>query len=423
MLFRSACVLIVVNGACAALAQAPPGASSRPSAQPGPTSKDVSIHFTSETPKKIWVSDQLPSAEPEKSIVTKATDAVVPFHDSQPNDQVFVLELTTGNLAAKPLKSLGQTWNIQPEDYKYIFKVHARVEHEGQPVATAHLTLTSGNRTQSQIIAPKDLGMTTFYAVNRGPVKLEVEYKIGDKTKKLPAQTVDLSGTRSAIEPNVVAVIDEDVPIAESPFPRKMRFTLGPNQRPAAPERSPVGTFVVIAASVVLGLGLLYWLLKFVQKNPQKVSSQLGKLGVQLPDPNAASDGNVAPATSPTKPEPVQQIILDDAGVSAVPTAVAATSTPVALQPKLVGTDGTVIQLIEGTTSVGRDAGAGICLASESTVSRHHAEIVRTGDSILLRDLGSTNGSFVNGIQVQGEAPIRAGDTVQFGAVRFRYEV
>jgi pSer/pThr/pTyr-binding forkhead associated (FHA) protein len=36
--------------------------------------------------------------------------------------------------------------------------------------------------------------------------------------------------------------------------------------------------------------------------------------------------------------------------------------------------------------------------------------------------MGSTNGTFVNGAQVQGDTTLRNGDAVQFGAVRFRYE-
>jgi len=39
-----------------------------------------------------------------------------------------------------------------------------------------------------------------------------------------------------------------------------------------------------------------------------------------------------------------------------------------------------------------------------------------------LTDLGSTNGTFVNGISLKATTPLRPGDTVQFGDLRFRYE-
>ena len=47
--------------------------------------------------------------------------------------------------------------------------------------------------------------------------------------------------------------------------------------------------------------------------------------------------------------------------------------------------------------------------------STRHAAIVKTGESYVLRDLGSTNGTFVNGEKLDGERPLRDGDTLKFG--------
>lgn len=46
-------------------------------------------------------------------------------------------------------------------------------------------------------------------------------------------------------------------------------------------------------------------------------------------------------------------------------------------------------------------------------LSRHHAEIVRTAEGWALRDLGSLNGTRLNGIRVQGEQPLRDGDEIR----------
>jgi EAL domain-containing protein (putative c-di-GMP-specific phosphodiesterase class I) len=54
------------------------------------------------------------------------------------------------------------------------------------------------------------------------------------------------------------------------------------------------------------------------------------------------------------------------------------------------------------------------------TISSLHAEIVESGSSLLLRDLGSTNGTFVNGLRVNGELPLAQNDLVQFADVPFR---
>ncbi len=57
-------------------------------------------------------------------------------------------------------------------------------------------------------------------------------------------------------------------------------------------------------------------------------------------------------------------------------------------------------------------------------VSARHAGIVRHGETFVVRDLGSTNGTFVNGTRITGEAMLADGDVITFGqngpAVEFR---
>ncbi|WP_031086417.1 DUF1707 and FHA domain-containing protein [Streptomyces sp. NRRL WC-3549] len=67
---------------------------------------------------------------------------------------------------------------------------------------------------------------------------------------------------------------------------------------------------------------------------------------------------------------------------------------------------------------IGRDPGNGLRLSHE-TVSRRHAELTAHGSRWILRDLGSTNGTCVNGRRVIGAVPVRAGDQVSFGRVAF----
>src|SRR5580704_16680946 len=55
-------------------------------------------------------------------------------------------------------------------------------------------------------------------------------------------------------------------------------------------------------------------------------------------------------------------------------------------------------------------------------VSRKHARLVRDGDSLRLEDLGSSNGTFLNGQRVQ-EAVLSAGDSVQIGPVVFVLQI
>jgi len=54
----------------------------------------------------------------------------------------------------------------------------------------------------------------------------------------------------------------------------------------------------------------------------------------------------------------------------------------------------------------------------DASVSSHHAEIVARDGGPILCDLGSTNGTFLNGNQVTGEHGLAEGDEIYFGSVR-----
>ncbi len=69
--------------------------------------------------------------------------------------------------------------------------------------------------------------------------------------------------------------------------------------------------------------------------------------------------------------------------------------------------------------TVGRHSGTSMTLDSP-TVSSRHAELDMKNGRLTIRDLNSTNGTFVNGIRIQGECDVMHGDLVQFAQVVFR---
>lgn len=71
----------------------------------------------------------------------------------------------------------------------------------------------------------------------------------------------------------------------------------------------------------------------------------------------------------------------------------------------------------EGSIIIGRVDGCDVTV-SDPTVSRRHAEIRVDGPRVAVRDLGSSNGTFVNGGRVD-TAMLTAGDTLAFGKVPF----
>ena len=59
---------------------------------------------------------------------------------------------------------------------------------------------------------------------------------------------------------------------------------------------------------------------------------------------------------------------------------------------------------------------------SDSNVSRRHAELRRKGDGIFVTDLGSTNGTRVNGVPIR-EQLLASGDEISVGSTRLIFEM
>jgi hypothetical protein len=74
--------------------------------------------------------------------------------------------------------------------------------------------------------------------------------------------------------------------------------------------------------------------------------------------------------------------------------------------------------LLQARLLIGRSSACQLVLADD-TVSRRHAELRAEDGRWLLRDLGSSNGTWVNGRRVI-EAEVRPGDLVQLGATQIR---
>ncbi|MEO7719494.1 MAG: FHA domain-containing protein [Capsulimonas sp.] len=94
---------------------------------------------------------------------------------------------------------------------------------------------------------------------------------------------------------------------------------------------------------------------------------------------------------------------------------------------KLVVTRGDVIwdhPLIDGLTTFGRHAESTIVLRNDPYVSTGHAQIIAEGDAFQLTDLGSTNGTLLNGERLEADAPVllKPGDEIVIGGTIFRFE-
>jgi len=85
------------------------------------------------------------------------------------------------------------------------------------------------------------------------------------------------------------------------------------------------------------------------------------------------------------------------------------------------GMTGRTHELTVDKTTVGRVEDNTLQI-SEASVSSYHAEILLRGNEIVIKDLNSTNGTFINGEQITGEAPLKAGQILRLGKIELRLE-
>ena len=87
----------------------------------------------------------------------------------------------------------------------------------------------------------------------------------------------------------------------------------------------------------------------------------------------------------------------------------------------LVLPSGQRVDLGNAMVSVGRLPECTISI-NDSNISRNHAEVKAGPSAYIVKDLGSTNGTMVNGVRITGEQALRDGDIISFGSTHVRFE-
>jgi hypothetical protein len=82
--------------------------------------------------------------------------------------------------------------------------------------------------------------------------------------------------------------------------------------------------------------------------------------------------------------------------------------------------DGVAYDLSDGAV-LGRGDQVDIQL-EDSFASTNHARLVPQGDVVVLEDLGSTNGTYLNGEPLRGPQPLHVGDRIRIGDSEFTFE-
>jgi hypothetical protein len=145
----------------------------------------------------------------------------------------------------------------------------------------------------------------------------------------------------------------------------------------------------------------------------------LGEFGIQtgIVDPSAHDEAEEAP---PPAAEPSgRTMIYSNAGRLAAPLEERAKARE---ESAVLLLDGRRLVVGPGGATLGRSRQCDIVL-SDPNVSRQHAEIRPRGGSWVLSDLGSTNGSRINGRQVEGPEVVRPGDEIELGSTALTFEL
>ena len=345
--------------------------------------------------------------------------------------KLFLVDTETGNVAMKSEEFIRDgSWAVTHSSFLAAQQVDVQVVAPGGPIDSATVEIQEGNRKRQELIDSKSNGKVSFYFVQFGEVKVTVNYRGKSGMAEPVKQSFTIKIDREQPIPTLKVALPDGNAVAGSK-PAATEATNGEalpkadGDKPApaaeASRANPVGNILTTLIGMGVVAAVVWYVLKYMRENGDKVQDTLKKLGADIPQPGAAVDPAPAPI-APIKPEPMQQIILDPAPAAPIaPISPMSAPTPVTGVPKLVATDGSAFDLPEGETTVGREFGNGLVVPSD-TVSRRHATLHKSGSMVTVMDHGSTNGTWVNGMKVGATVTLNPGDQLRFGSIEYRFE-
>jgi hypothetical protein len=391
--------------------------------------KPLIVHLPPSGSYAVFPSRGIPVIAPASPTLSSGGDVSVPL--AATDDVISVWNKTTGNMRSMPTKQVEAGWTVKDSDLTNVAVLDVQIQQNGTPIPAAEVQLTGSPAREPEIIDPSSAGTVKFFNVTPG--KLTITARV----KNVPPveQIFQLDLARTDPEPKFTISVAAAAAVGSAGTAIATGSTATPVSTSTAPpaakttEQAPGagGVAVTYLLALFLAAGVGYGVFTYFKKNPGTVSEKLEQLGVQVPKPDNIGAAGGAPVPFAPQPAPatIQKIILDDAAptpLSTIPYASPAAVNTLVHEPSLVSSSGVAIPLAEGETVVGRDAGLGLSLTGETSISRRHASIVKNGAEVTVNDLGSTNGTFVNGAKLQAPTTLRPGDSVQFGAISFRYQ-
>jgi hypothetical protein len=333
--------------------------------------------------------------------------------------EIRVLDDSAGMVAIYKVAKLkqGAPLPVSPDDFQYVRSVRVTVTGPGgKPVEKAAVTLTDElGRAQQKILSAVDGGTALFEDVAVGKARTTASAILGSARATVDAVVAPARGGA----PNEIAVaMSGDIPVlSATPAPTAAPVTVIER---AEPQSSAVAGWIGLA--ILVGLGYLG--VRAARSRGLTVADTLQKIGVELPD---AAPGSAVPTAKPiAAPLPPLPSLADLPTAHEVP--LVSTPSPQAVTgPRLTGLEGPATGEVFALTAdtaftIGREIGNDLTLTQDSSVSRRHARLESGVNGWRVVDEGSSNGTFVNGLRIQGAQTLSIGDDIQIGATRLRFE-
>lgn len=395
--------------------------------------QSVALTFESGGDRLAWIGPATIEGEPKNAVKSSRNGIDLPT--SEGGDTIYVRDEKTGNLASKKLAELKGSWAVKASDFSQIFQVKIRILSGDKPVAAGAVEISNGKRKVSALLDPSLKGEVSTYGWPAGEltatVKTVVEGKPADPVKQvftLSLNRTDAVPTFNIAVPGKVATVDGSSNEATESEPEEGTTSEEPKtsgkgeKAEAAPSGLQFGNILAYVLGLVAAGAAIYFGLQYYKQNTSSVNAQLTQLGVQIPKTDDLANAHAnTPLPAAPAPQPVQKILLTDAVPDPAPAAPISVPTAATGVLRLVSPQGDEIPL-DGEVLVGREAGLGLSLTTESTVSRQHARISCSGTTVTVTDLGSSNGTYVNGAKISTVVVLKPGDNVQFGQAKFRFE-
>ena len=347
------------------------------------------------------------------------------------NVALSVLETETGNVAIQQLKpedgELPTAITLKEADFDRVRNVSINVTAKnGKPVESALVTLTdAANKTYSQLIEPTSRGIADFHDVAGGVVTVKV---VCAGRKSVNDVDIPLEREKAAFSTDIP--IPGDVPVLK-PETTNPKDGSAPAQKDKAAKSHRPSTTMLLQTGVGLLLLALIAYIGFTIARAKGITfgETLRKAGVQLPGETGQAESTPAAAPEPQIDPNICPFCgqrKDQTSGACGCTVSSAPAATLSSGPRLIGIAGPylgkIFELNADAIIVGREASNPVALTEDSTTSRRHALILRQSGQFTIQDEGSSNGTLVNGVKIMEPKAISAGDEIQIGSTRFRFE-